>query len=428
MLFFALVTTFTYAQGIIFFKGTFEEAKVKAAKENKGIFVDVYTTWCGPCKKMAKDVFPDKAVGEHFNKNFISMKLDAENEASHDFFKSYKATSYPTYFWLDKDGVLLDTQGGSMSSDAFIEMAKRAIYAGVGAKRATLKKRWDDGERTPKIIREYVLGVLPSTNPEAVYPAMIEYLNGLSKEELNSYQTYELFKGFCQSRDGFLKDDIITRTYFANMGEYEKYSDKFSAENQSFSNMIYRTFVRTHSAVYLNNEERKESDKKFEKSIRYIKELDFMYRDFCLESLEAEKLIYTGQFKKGITKMVANVKKYGEAIPSIRNSYLYTLIMGNYFISDEKILIDEVLKMATDNLAISPSKTSVAYYAAINYSAGNTQEAYSAFAWMHLYDGQPESNAVYEKMNINNLRERFPSSTPQTDAEKKRIRSLIKGN
>lgn len=424
--FFAIATTLTYAQGIEFFKGTFEEAKVKAAKENKKIFVDVFTTWCGPCKKMAKEVFPDKVVGDYFNKSFVSLKLDAENQANHDFFKSFKATAFPTYFWVDENGTLLDTQSGSMGPDAFIEMAKNAVNAGVGAKRAALQKRWESGERTPSIMREYVLGVLPEINAEAVYPAMIEYLNGLSKEQLNRYETYDLFKGFCQPRDGFLKDDIITKTYFANMKEYEKYSDKYSAENQSFTNVIYRTFVRMHSSVYLGGKNRKEADEAFKKSIGYVKGLDFVYRDFCLACLDAEKLIYTGQLEKGITKMAENVQKYGEIFPSVRNCYMYTLIIGKYFINDKKPLMNEVLKMATDNLAIAPSKTSLAYYAAANYAAGNTQEAYSALAWMHLYDGQSVSNAVYDKMNIKNIRSKFPTSTPETEAEKSRLRTLLK--
>lgn len=45
-----------YAQGIEFFHGTYEEALQKARAEGKQIFVDVYTSWCGPCKMMAKNV------------------------------------------------------------------------------------------------------------------------------------------------------------------------------------------------------------------------------------------------------------------------------------------------------------------------------------------------------------------------------------
>ena len=51
---------------------SFEEALQKAKQENKLIFVDLYTTWCGPCKKMAAETFPQQAVGDYFNKNFVN--------------------------------------------------------------------------------------------------------------------------------------------------------------------------------------------------------------------------------------------------------------------------------------------------------------------------------------------------------------------
>ena len=65
-------------EGIKFFEGTWEEALTLAKKEHKIIFVDAYTTWCGPCKQMAKDVFTQKEVGDFYNKSFINVKLDME--------------------------------------------------------------------------------------------------------------------------------------------------------------------------------------------------------------------------------------------------------------------------------------------------------------------------------------------------------------
>ena len=70
-----------FAQGIEFEHGTLEEALVKAKKENKIIFMDCYTTWCGPCKYLAKNVFTQKEVGYFFNKNFVNVKMDMESEA-----------------------------------------------------------------------------------------------------------------------------------------------------------------------------------------------------------------------------------------------------------------------------------------------------------------------------------------------------------
>ncbi|HCE85197.1 MAG TPA: hypothetical protein DEO99_03495, partial [Bacteroidetes bacterium] len=68
------------SQGISFFEGSFDAAKELAAKEGKLIFMDSYAKWCGPCKRMARDVFTVEEVGDFFNANFVNLKMDMETE------------------------------------------------------------------------------------------------------------------------------------------------------------------------------------------------------------------------------------------------------------------------------------------------------------------------------------------------------------
>ena len=91
------------AAGIDFFQGTWEEALEKAKKEDKLIFVDAYTTWCGPCKRMSKQVFTQNEVGEFYNKNFISMKIDMEKTPGRKFQRKYPVSAFPTLYYIDGD-------------------------------------------------------------------------------------------------------------------------------------------------------------------------------------------------------------------------------------------------------------------------------------------------------------------------------------
>lgn len=106
-------------KGIDFLKIDLEAAKKIAAKENKLIFIDLYTTWCGPCKLMAKNTFTDPKVGEMFNKNFVNLAIDAEKEGV-NLVKEFKIVNYPSFLFLDKTGKLVQYDFGYYNAEQFL--------------------------------------------------------------------------------------------------------------------------------------------------------------------------------------------------------------------------------------------------------------------------------------------------------------------
>lgn len=114
-------------EGIRFEEGSFTEILKKAKSLNKPVFIDVFTSWCGPCKRMAKEVFPQKEVGEKFNASFINYALDAEKGEGVELALKYKVGSYPTYLFVNGDGVLLYRSLGSMPAEKFLTEAVTAL-------------------------------------------------------------------------------------------------------------------------------------------------------------------------------------------------------------------------------------------------------------------------------------------------------------
>ncbi len=113
-------------KSIAFEHGTFKEIKEKALKENKLIFIDAYTTWCGPCKQMAKSVFTNDAVADYYNTNLVNAKIDMEKGEGLEIAKLYEVKCYPNLLFIDGNGNLVHRVAGSMSSMEFIALAEDA--------------------------------------------------------------------------------------------------------------------------------------------------------------------------------------------------------------------------------------------------------------------------------------------------------------
>lgn len=113
------------AEGIKFKHVTLEEAKKLAKETERLIFIDAYTTWCGPCKRMAATTFRDEKVATYFNKNFICLKIDAENDKDGpEMVKSYRVQVYPTLLFINENGKLVKTLEGFQDADKLMTIAK----------------------------------------------------------------------------------------------------------------------------------------------------------------------------------------------------------------------------------------------------------------------------------------------------------------
>lgn len=114
------------AQGIQFEHLTFEEALKKAKEQNKLIFIDFYTVWCGPCKGMTKNVFTDQKVGALFNKEFINIKLDAEKEGL-QVARKYEVMAYPTLMFINGEGKMAYKKVGGLDIEKTLKLGSSAL-------------------------------------------------------------------------------------------------------------------------------------------------------------------------------------------------------------------------------------------------------------------------------------------------------------
>ncbi len=150
-----LLPTFGQAQ-IIFFEGTWEEALQEAQKQQKKVFVDVYTTWCAPCKWLDKEVFSQAQVGDFFNQHFISYKINAEKGEGIALCKQWYVKAYPTLLYFSSEGVLEHRFAGAMPAEMFLQIS-RPLVEGGGLQ--SLQEAYRQGQRSPLLLRQLALAL-----------------------------------------------------------------------------------------------------------------------------------------------------------------------------------------------------------------------------------------------------------------------------
>lgn len=114
-------------KGTQFFKGTFAQALAKAKKENKKLMVDCYTLWCGPCRYMATNIFPNDTLGAYMNEHFVCMKLDMEHGEGPERNKTFQVEAYPTFIFFDADGKEMSRFEGMAMQDDFQKRCERIL-------------------------------------------------------------------------------------------------------------------------------------------------------------------------------------------------------------------------------------------------------------------------------------------------------------
>jgi thioredoxin-related protein len=140
------------------------QVKEKAKRENKYIFLDCFTTWCGPCKRMDSQVYPSDSVGDYFNQRFISVKVQMDktkkdNEDIQRWYddaaaihKQYRVEGYPTYIFLSAQSVIVQKDMGYKEVKDLVALAQAATTPG--------KVFNDPYEKYDKLMEAYKQGAI----------------------------------------------------------------------------------------------------------------------------------------------------------------------------------------------------------------------------------------------------------------------------
>lgn len=145
---------------------------LEAQKEKpRKIFMDLYTTWCGPCKMLDKNTFSDKNVAAYVNENYYPVKFNAEGSeevtykgntytnpqydpnrkgrnSQHQFATALQVTGYPSLAYFDEEGKPLQVVPGYRTPaqlEIFLKLFGEDHY-----KKLTTKEAWEEYQKNFK--------------------------------------------------------------------------------------------------------------------------------------------------------------------------------------------------------------------------------------------------------------------------------------
>lgn len=244
---FVVGATTAQDKGVKFETGTLAQALKKAKNNKKGpkmVFLDCYTSWCGPCKMMAKDVFTLPEVGDYFNSTFVNIKLDMEKGEGPELAKKYKVTGYPTFLILDGDGKEIARVVGGNYPEPFMKSVRYALDP--TKQPAYLKAKYEENKTL-----ESGLNYLETMKPNSKeYPELLTdiYFSIPDKEKFSPKMiqlAFQSFKGLnepiladlCMKKhlaDRYLGSNIMTR----------KLKDYFTMRLTGYCTSVKKPFTR----------------------------------------------------------------------------------------------------------------------------------------------------------------------------------------
>ena len=276
---------------------SWKEAIETAKREGKLVFVDFYTDWCGPCKVMSRDVYPQKQVVNFFNAKFVCLKLNAEKEGR-ELAKRFRVSAYPTFIVVDTDEKVRVELKGSMDADKFIARIEDALNPGCAPDQ--LAARYAAGDRTPDLVNRYALYLMEQKKEPEGFKVVNDYYASLTDAQRLEPQNSFLFTRYTldltdekasfmvDHRDGF--DASVRKTI------YDKIEHLYNLElGRYFSGYMFREGVykeEDYQALKRKIQELGLVEKnKYEPMFRLIegrvRENDATFMRLCWENFEA---------------------------------------------------------------------------------------------------------------------------------------------
>lgn len=341
--------------GIQFQDKSWDDLLAQAKKEDKIIFVDAYAVWCGPCKWMAANAFPDEAVGDFFNKQFINAKIDMEKGEGIGIAEEYAVQAYPTLLFVNGDGELVHKGVGARDAEGLLALGQSA--SDPATQLLSLSKRFEAGEREANFVKAY-LTTLNECGMDNTEEVAIAYLDQLSKEALLTSDNMTIIAENVASPSSKYFDFMVE-----NKAAFEA---EFGVDEVKghLSNMIGEAYYREELTDFSEVEQAyRKAMGDDEEAIARVAEFKMIYYSFRIEDED-----FHADFMKAADHYF---EKYGADEGEIMNRAAWAV----YQMTEDKNHLKTAINWALKSVAIDSNYNNNDTVAALYYEIGDVKNA-----------------------------------------------------
>ncbi|MCW3077155.1 MAG: protein containing a thioredoxin domain [Bacteroidetes bacterium] len=354
--FFILVCSNAQNKTIIFESGNWASVLAKAKKENKLIFIDAFTTWCGPCKQMAKHVFTNDSVADFFNSKFVNYKFDMEKGEGIDFAKKYQVNCYPNLILIDGNGTLVHRSAGLLEAPVFLAFARNGLTPGKTF--VDLKNNYEKEGLNENNVGKYLELINSACFNSS--PVVSTYIGTIKEADLIKPNNWELIRDYVH--------DYKSREATYLVKHLSMFEEKFG------KNETEQKVVKLGANYFEPFTRAKDYDKAgFEKAKNDFKGLNWPLSDRILFDAD---LRITGRFDKRnyYTLASKDFLKYNKENANALNSMAWKF----YEEVTDRDQVKAGAEMAKHACELEPNYANLDTYAAVLYKSGNYSEASKA--------------------------------------------------
>ena len=285
-------------KGIHFTDSSWQTLLAKAKNEHKLIFMDAHTTWCGPCKWMDKNVFPEDDVAAVYNHNFINTHTDMEKGEGIDLRKKYKVNAYPTFLFINGDGEVVHKAVGQSTVTEFIQFGLDAMSPTRNLK--YFIKNYSDNQSNFDFVSDYCKALKLAYENDGANEIALNYLEKQNPPSLIENGNWKLIHSNLA--------DASSAVFQYLVDNKKQFEDQFGKE--MVDEKIYQTYLSwpSHYIKY-DNEGAVVFDKNgFEKFLTQLQKSNYEKKNEIIA--KAKLTVFFGQKNwQGYTATVAEMIK-----------------------------------------------------------------------------------------------------------------------